>query len=157
MAKKKTNTLGLVYSAVCVVGAVLAIVGLFLNIWTTSTPIGNTATALFAGETEGLDYAWLSVIAQVLMIILAVCVVAYVVLALLTACKVGKFANIAKIVAIVALLVTVLIVICGVLFCVLTSGQDIFKALKTTIAPAVGFYLIVAGGLLTGVCGLLNK
>lgn len=153
----------LVLNIVAAVGFVALVVGLFLNVWQMgATFMGETMSeglGVFA-EKAGMDAGWLGTIAEVAMLLVTVCALAYVVLFVLDACKVVSLPKVQKILAIVTLALTALVIVCGVVFCILTTnqivgGEPLPAGYSIGFGPAIGFYLVAVGALVAGVAGLL--
>ncbi len=156
MAKKKSNNLGLVFNCLVVVGLVLLVVGICLSLWTEAALGFSGGVGIFANK-DGLDYAAMGTICEILMLVNLVLVALYVVVFCLDTFKIGKFnyAKLLKVLALVILCVTVLALVLGVLYAVLTTNVQ-YKDLNTFyVKPAVGFYLMMAGALVAGLAGLL--
>ena len=155
MSKKKSSNLGLLLNVGVIVGLVLLIVGICLALWTESALWISGGVGIFASK-DGFDYAVMGTVCEIVLLVNLVLVALYVCAFCLKYLKVGKFnyAKLMKLLAIVTLVLTLVAVLLGVLYAVLTTNVQ-FEGLKTFyVTPAVGFYLMSAGSLVAGLLGL---
>lgn len=144
-------------------GLVLMIVGICLSIWVSGVNLeilGNTSKGfgIFVNK-EGMDAAALGWISEIALVISMALVVAYLVMYVLEVCKVGKidYAKIRKFLAIITLAMVAVAVICGIIF-VIVSTNKIAKIEETAYYTlGVGFYLMAAGGLVSGLLGIFGS
>ena len=157
MAKKGNKNL--ILSIVALVGALVAGVGLFLDVWTaylSSESVSENAGSakLFAEWGEGAEAVFCGRLFEVLAIVAVVAIIASVVLTLITK-KTSIITTVLNIVAIAAIAVAI---VCACVFFISNHtsetlfGQTITSGLK----GAAGFYMIAVGGVVGSVCAFLS-
>ena len=119
MAKKgnkKSNTKNLIMSVVALVGALIAGVGLFLNVWTSYMKseygYADASVKLFNEDLANCDAAFCARVFEVLAIVVVIAIIASVVLSLVT----NKASMITTILNIVALAAIFVAVVCACIF-----------------------------------------
>lgn len=154
MAKSKMSTTTLVCTIAMAVGALLAIVGLFVN-WANVTVeiLGQSATE--GGKLFDLEGTW-GVMAIIFAILTVVSGIGAVACSLLkTFGKVKLNDKICLIVGIVVAACAVVALVCTFIF----GGQysETSELASATVSPAIGAWLLTVGGIACGTACIANK
>ncbi len=162
---KKSSSSNLLFNLLASVGLVLLILPMFLAIYTRVEEIGSITNQ--TGYTIFTDWSTIETIYQltgqefnsacalivdIMAVALLVVAAIYVIMFVLQFTKMGKnnmFAKINKFLSIIALLLTVVALICGIIFFA-TSGIA-----ATSFIPGIGFYMLIIGGVVLGLLGYL--
>ena len=161
MAKKKTSSLlGLVLMLVAIVGAALAVVGVF-NDWVkyvVETVIGggSTATTLkdLAEYSDSLEmFGAMNAFAYITMVLSVVCAVLLVLVKFL---RIGILRPITGLAGLVTVLSTILMVVFTIMFCSKNAGFSLGGVASGNYTWAVGAVLATIGGVLAGVPAVLG-
>lgn len=154
MAKKKSDT-NLIMSAVALVGALIAGIGLFLDVWTVfiSSEHGSEnlgSTKIFADWGESTKAMFCGRMFEILAIVAVVAILVSVVLSLIT----GKAGLITKVLNLVAIAAIVVAVICAIIFIASNKNTSILGT--SGLKGAIGFYMIAIGGVIGAVAAFLT-
>lgn len=168
MAKKKTSSLlGLILMAVGIVGAVLAVIGVFTD-WVSysvesiigggSTPatlkeLADTNDAL--SQLGGLEmFGAMNAFAYITMVLTVVCAALLVLVKFL---KLGILRPITGLAGILTVLSAVLMVVFTIVFCSKNAGVEIGGLAEGKYVWAIGAILATIGGVLSGVAAVLGR
>ena len=153
MAKKKSNT-NLIMSVIALTGALVAGIGLFLNVWKgyieTNLGTEESFVKIFNENLSELDAAFCGRMFEILAIIAIVAIIASVILTLVTK-KASIITTVLNIVAIAAIVVAV---ICGIIFMIANKSTEL--GITVGIKGAIGFYMIAIGGVVGSVAAFLG-
>lgn len=154
MANKKSKT-NIIFNIVALVGALVAAIGLFLNIYTVfaSSKYGYEALQsfkMFEEWPDGMDAFFCTRLFEILAIVAIVAIVVSVVFSLVT----GKAGLLNKVLNLVAIAAIVVAIICAIIFMLANKTTEV--GLTFGIKGAVGFYMIAFGGVIGSVAALLG-
>lgn len=155
MSKSKKSSNNLLFNILACAGLVLLVLPMFLAMYSFSTQLGSTNHGIFTdwGILAYSDLNTASIMVADIMAVVLLCIAgAYLILFLLSqftkANKNNLFAKLNKLLAMVALLLTVVAIICGIVA---------FASVESFV-PAIGFFMLVIGGVVFSVFGYLaNK
>ncbi len=165
MKKSSKSNSNLFLNLIASVGLILLVLPMFLAIYTRVEEIGSLTNQ--TGYTIFTDWSTIETIYQIagqefnsacalivdiMAVALLVVAAIYVIMFVLQFTKMGKnnmFAKINKFLSIIALLLTVVALICGIIFFA-TSG-----IVATSFIPGIGFYMLIIGGVVLGLLGYL--
>ena len=155
MAKSKMSTMTLVCTIAMAVGAVVAIVALFLNWATLSASLLGETAKIADVKLFDMDEFW-GVMAIIFAVITAIASVACAVVALLKSFSNFKLdAKIAMIIGIVTVACAVIALVCTFIFGGQYSDGNEYASAK--VAPAIGAWLLAIGGVISGAACIANK
>lgn len=170
MAKKKTSSLlGLILMAVGIVGAVLAVIGVFTNwvSYSVDSIIGGGTSEGFAlkdladaNDTlsqlgSGLEmFGAMNAFAYITMILSVVCAVLLVLVKFL---KIGILRPITGLAGILTVLSTVLMVIFTIVFCNQNANVRLGGLAEGKFVWSIGAVLATIGGVLSGVAAVFGR
>ena len=169
MAKKKTSSLlGLILMAVGIVGAVLAVIGVFTDwvSYSVESIIGGGSTPATLKELAdtndtlsqlggGLEmFGAMNAFAYITMVLTVVCAALLVLVKFL---KLGILRPITGLAGILTVLSAVLMVVFTLVFCSKNAGVKIGELAEGKYVWAIGAILATIGGVLSGVAAVLGR
>ena len=169
MAKKKTSSLlGLILMAVGIVGAVLAVIGVFTDwvSYSVESIIGGGSTPATLKELAdtndtlsqlggGLDmFGAMNAFAYITMVLSVVCAA---LLLLVKFLRIGILRPLTGLAGLLTLLSTVLMVVFTIVFCSKNANIDLGGFAEGKYVWAVGAILATIGGVLSGVSAVLGR